>query len=422
MTHRGARLGLTVALSLVLSTACASQSPSTTESGSTTESAKVAKIALLAPLTGAAAADGEEMERGARLAVDEINAAGGVAGYQFELVVGDTQDLSSDATSSAVARLSADPLVNVFVTSYANLTNFEIDTLARMDMPYIIGGNPAETEKIISKDPSAYPTIWSMAPDFAENGRAFPRWVQSLADAGTFTPRSNGVFIITSDNPYSRTLAVQMEETFTELGWTIVGNEVTPQQEISDWRAVLSKIRTADPDVIIDTDFTAVNGVSFLNQFLENPTPSLLYIDYAPTWPEFLELAGDKAEGVVWVSVGVQILSTERTQEIQKKYMDRYGIESGNGGTKLYETIYLYADVLEQVGDPTKRLEIGEAIGATVKETALGRLAFDPENHLAKLGDEWMPVQILQIWDGERLIISPEQYATGSYNPPPWIP
>src|SRR5574341_1385777 len=59
----------------------------------------VVKIGVLAPLTGTSAADGEEMVRGVKLAVKELNAKGGVAGYTFDVVTGDTKDQTPDARS-----------------------------------------------------------------------------------------------------------------------------------------------------------------------------------------------------------------------------------------------------------------------------------------------------------------------------------
>src|SRR5450432_2823115 len=72
---------------------------------------KIAKIGLLAPLTGGAAADGEETQRSAQLAVEEINAAGGVAGYKLELAVGDTGDLGPNAVITAFQRLNSDSAI-----------------------------------------------------------------------------------------------------------------------------------------------------------------------------------------------------------------------------------------------------------------------------------------------------------------------
>src|SRR5690554_3330831 len=102
---------------------------------------QITKIGILAPITGGAAADGEEMVNGARLAVDEINANGGIAGYRLELVVGDTQDQAADSVTSAFERLIGDRQLHGFVTGYASGSNFEIELMAEQDMPYIISAN-----------------------------------------------------------------------------------------------------------------------------------------------------------------------------------------------------------------------------------------------------------------------------------------
>ena len=64
------------------------------------------KIGALAPLSSNAAADGQEMVRGVQMAIDELNAARGVNGYKFDIVVGDTRDQNSDAVTSAFERLA----------------------------------------------------------------------------------------------------------------------------------------------------------------------------------------------------------------------------------------------------------------------------------------------------------------------------
>ena len=118
---------------------------------------KVTKIGILAPLTGGAAADGNEMVNGAKLAVDEINAAGGVAGYKLEVVVGDTQDQAADAVTSAFERLAGDRDVNAMMTGYASGCNFEIELMAEQEMPYLISANSAQTRDIIAPDAGQFP-------------------------------------------------------------------------------------------------------------------------------------------------------------------------------------------------------------------------------------------------------------------------
>lgn len=410
-----------VVLVVVAIAGCTSDAVGTASPGDAVEGDGVAKIGLLAPLTGSVAADGEEYQRGAELAVDEINAAGGCGGYTLELVVGDTGDLSPDETSTAIQRVAGDPDVNVFMTGYANLSNFEIDTMADMGIPYFVTGNATQTKDIITQDPDRYVGIYSLSPDYDVYGTGLRDWIASIVESGEFEPRSETFFTVTSDNPYSRSLSEGMTAGLEELGWERVGDEVTPTQDISDWRSVLASIRSADPDLVINTDFTPGNEAAFLKQFLESPTQSILYLDYAPALPEFTELTGDDSTGVVSAVAGAPIQSLDRTQEIQAKFEDEYGVRSGKYGIALYESVYIYCDAVEEVGDPTDRSAIGEAIGRTDKDIAMGRLVFDPETHLAQTGEGGYPFPIWQVWDQELVLVSPEDYATGEFQMPPWM-
>jgi branched-chain amino acid transport system substrate-binding protein len=96
---------------------------------------KVGKIGVLAPLTGGSAADGEEMVRGLTLAVEAVNAKGGVAGYTFEIAQGDTRNQQSDAVTSAVERLLGDSNLHMIFTGYASGSNFEIEQIAEAGVP-----------------------------------------------------------------------------------------------------------------------------------------------------------------------------------------------------------------------------------------------------------------------------------------------
>jgi branched-chain amino acid transport system substrate-binding protein len=128
--------------------------------------AKTIKIGVLAPLTGPAGADGEEFIRGTQLAVDEINAKGGVAGYKFKVKTADTKDMKPDAVLSAVNKLLSDDEVGIVLTGYCSNSNFEIKNMADAGMPYLLAGYPAQTAEIISSNPDKFETVWSLSPLF----------------------------------------------------------------------------------------------------------------------------------------------------------------------------------------------------------------------------------------------------------------
>jgi len=385
--------------------------------------ADVVKIGVLAPVTGKAAADGQEMVNGAQLAVNELNAGGGVAGHTFELVVGDVGEASADAVATAAERLLGDRDMGAIMTGYASGSNFEIEMMAEQDMIYLISGNSVQTEGIISPSPDDFGTVWSLTPSYAGYNTEIVPVVEGLAAEGKLNLPNKKVAIIASDNPYSKGIAVGMVKSFSDAGWEVTENELLPFGEINDWRAFLSKIRQNPPAVLINTDYVSANAATFMSQFMEDPTNSLVFIQYAPSVPEFLELTKEKSSGVVYNLLG-GVLNTPknpRAAEVLEKYKAAYGNEPGSYGPALYEEVLIYADALAKIGDPSKRTEIGAEIGKTNKQTAMGVIQFDPATHLSVQSNEGVPIQFYQIRDGKRYLFYPGQYATDDFEQPSWM-
>lgn len=391
--------------------------------GVTAAQDKVVKIGVLAALTGPNAADGQETVRGVKMAVDEANAAGGIAGYKFEVVEGDVKDHSAGAVTSAVERLMADEDVHFMLTGYASLTNFEIETMAEAEMPYMLAATSQQTRDIIAPDPDKYWCCWSLTPSFDAYETDVTPFIEGLAKDGKLKLPHKKVAIVSSDNAYSKTISEGMKKKFAASGWTITVDELVPFGEVSDWRPIISKIRQDPPDVVINTDYIPGNAATFLSQFLEDPTDSLVFLQYAPSVPEFVELTGEKSTGVVYNLLG-GVLDTpkwSRGPELLKKFEDLYGTKSGAYGVGLYEMTNIYFDALKKVGDPTDHEAIGKAIGQTDKKVAEGTIKFDPKTHLSIQGENYIPITFFQIQDGKRLLIRPAQYATGEFMLPPWM-
>ncbi|MEI8701266.1 ABC transporter substrate-binding protein [Mesorhizobium sp. ISC15] len=385
--------------------------------------ADVVKIGLLAPLTGPAAADGQEFQRGAQMAIDEANSAGGVDGHTFELVVGDVKDQSAANVTSAVERLLGDQDVHFMLTGYASLTNFEIDNMAEAEMPYMLAATSQQTKDIIAPDPAKYACCWSLTPSFDAYNTDVTVFVEKLAAEGKITLPTKKVAIISSDNAYSKTISEGMKKTFKEKGWTITVDELVPFGEVTDWRSILAKVRKDVPDVVINTDYLPGNSASFLNQFLEQPTKSLVFLQYAPSVPEFVELTKEKSSGVIYNLLGGALTTPKnpRADEVAGKFKAKYGVESGTYGVGLYEMVNVYFDALKKAGDPSDHAAIMKALSETDKQVAEGRLKFDPATHLAMQGDDYIPITFFQIWDGKRALISPAKYATGEFQSQPWM-
>ncbi len=385
--------------------------------------ADVVKIGVLAPVSGKAASDGEEMVNGAQLAVDELNEGGGIAGHTFELVVGDVGEASADAVATATERLLGDRDMGAIVTGYASGSNFEIDMMAEQEMIYLISGNSSQTEGIIAPSPEDFGTIWSLTPSYAGYNTGIVPVIEGLAADGDLDLPNRKVAIIASDNPYSKGIADGMKVAFEAAGWEVTENDLLPFGEINDWRGFLAKVRQDPPAVLINTDYVSSNAALFVSQFNEDPTDSLVFIQYAPSVPEFIELTKEKSSGIVYNLLG-GVLNTPtnpRAAEILAKYKAAFGNEPGTYGPALYEEVMIYAAALSEVGDPSDRVAIGAAIGASTTQTAMGAVSFDPLTHLAVQSNEGIPLQFYQIQDGERALFHPPIYATGKFKEPSWM-
>jgi branched-chain amino acid transport system substrate-binding protein len=389
-----------------------------------TASADTVKIGLLVQLTGASSADGQEIVKGAQLALKEVNDAGGIDGHTFELVIGDTKDGASSDVTAQVQRILGDPDVHFMLAGYASLTGFEIDAMAEAEMPYILSGPSGQTRGIIAPNPDNYWCCWSLTPSYDAYNTDVTRLVDKLAADKKLTLNTpKKLALVSSDNAYSSSIYAGMKDEAAATNWKLTVDQVVPFGEVNDWRPVLSQVRSDTPDLVVNLDYLPANSASFLNQFMENPTQSLVFLQYAPSVPEFVQLTGEKSTGVLYDLLGGGIATPKnpRGVEVAKKFKDAYGVESGVYGVAIYEEMNVYFDALRKVKDPTDHKAIGMAIGATDKATAQGRLVFDPKTHLAKDGDDYFPIQFYQIWDGQRILVSPAKYATGEFRTPPWI-
>ena len=386
--------------------------------------ADVIKIGLLAPLTGPAAADGEEFVRGVEWAIEEANAKGGVAGHTFELEVADVKDQSAANVSSAAERLIGTDGVEVILTGYASLSMFEVDLMAEAGMPYLSAGPSPSFAAITTQAIEDYWCCYSFTASFKGYETDVRPAVEALAATGAFSLRDKSVAIISSDNAYSRTISEGMKTSFEEGGWRIVVDELVPFGEVGDWRAILARVREENPDLVINTDYLPGNSALFLNQFLEEPTNSVVFLQYAPSVPEFVTLTGENSSGVLYNLINAPLDSDNwpRGQQLMDAYEARFGMESGAYGVGLYEMTNLYFEALAEVGDPTDRKGVADAVGRIKRPTAAGNLEFDPDTHVALQSNDHIPVSFWQIQDGgARVLIEPGKYANGSFMTPPWM-
>ncbi len=402
-------------------------SPVAATSGATATSDRPLRIGSSLSLTGFAAADGAEHQRGLELAVSEINAAGGIHGREVETVILDVGDQSVETMVSNFERLVNRENVDALIVGYHVSSGDEYDIVAEAGTPYFHVNAQQRTADIVREDPEKYGMIFHSCPTETWYGKGLPLALNSLADSGPWKPENKKIAVVTAQYPYSKLIADVLRDEAGKAGWEVsLFEQVT--SPVAEWGPVLSKIRRDPPAVIVNTDFLPSDLATFAKQFATDPTQSLLYEQYGPSVPEFLELAGDAANGVLWSTV-VGVLPDPIGDTFKKNYKAAHGQEPGfSASGSTYDMTMVWRNAALGVNDPAD----GAAVAARVRESiyrgVCGTYRYDPADltippypEVTKDASLGMPHLYFQIQDGEHVVFGPDSHSNGQFQLPPWF-
>ncbi|HEX6581144.1 MAG TPA: ABC transporter substrate-binding protein [Actinomycetota bacterium] len=382
------------------------------------------KIGSASPTSGPYSGDGQEMTRGQELAIEDINANGGVLGRQLEIVVADVEDLAPEKMVNAARRLTNEGVAATF-SGYTSTTSAEFDVYAQYGAPMFHLNTFQPNADYVADN--QIPNIYHSCPTEVWYGPGFILFMQRLIDAGAWTPSSESAAVITSNDPYSISIAQTVEDELRNLGWEIVvSEEVTAP--LTEWGPVLARVRQNPPGLIFHSDYIPGDLASFQQQFRSDPTPSLMYQQYGPSIPEYLELAGTDADGVIWSTV-IGTLPDEIGTAFKDAYREKYDAEAGlSQAGAQYDLVHLWAQSAGIAGNETDF----DAVNANVKRSTyrgvsgtyrykpgeLTAIPYPDEVNDPSLG---MPHLTFQIQSQEQVLVDPIPYDQGEFQLPAWL-
>ena len=403
----------------------AGTSGGTTGGGAAVDTSDI-KIGSVSPVTGPYSGDGQEMTRGQQLAIDEINANGGIGGRKLTLVVGDVTDLAPENYVQVAQRLVNQEKVAAIFSGYCSNDSTEFPVYADAGLPvFHLNTLQANVDYVTEKKIT---NIYEGCPTEVWYGKGFVPLMQSWIADGSWKPSSNTAAIVTSNDPYSISIAQAFKKSVEAIGWTVpVYEEVTAPN--ADWGPILTKIRSNPPGLIYVTDYIPGDLASFAKQFRDAPTQSLMYQQYGPSVPEYLQLAKEAGYGVVW-STTIGTLPDDTGKAFLDLYKNKFGADAGlsqAGGE--YDMVKLWAQTAAMAGDPYNFTQVNKllknviyrGVSGTYKWISDTELAVAPYPDLINDPSLAMPHLTYQIQDGKQVAVFPEPYAQGKFQTPPWF-
>ncbi len=391
------------------------------------QSAEPVVIGTAAALTGWGAADGIDFKQGAEMAVEDINAFGGICSRPVVHVAEDAKEMGPQNNIAATRALIDRHNVHAICNGYLVGTGPEYDMIADADVIHINTNTYETTAAIVRNDPERYYGIFSDTTEIWY-GTGLLIYLKDLMESGKFTPTNNKVALITSNNPYSILIAQTIRDHAAEYGWDVsLYEEVV--QPIAEWGPTLAKIRADPPGLIANTHFFPQDIAQFALQFAQNPTPSLVYMQYGPSVPEFIELAKETANGILWATV-IGTLPDDFGLDFEQRYKERYGADAGfrNAG-QTYDAVMIYGRAAAIAGGVDEPKKIAQIIKhELIHRGVCGSWRFNTDDQCARpfpghtddpsLG---LAHHFYQIQDGQQVMVAPAPYIQGEFKVPDWI-
>jgi branched-chain amino acid transport system substrate-binding protein len=377
-------LVLALALALVAVAGCGGSS----SGESTTAASTPFKVGVAGPMTGDYATYGTSHKAGAEIAMEELNAAGGVNGGQVSLAIGD--DLGDPKQAVLVAQKYIDDAELVVVDGH----QFSGATIAA-GAKYESAGLPMISPSATNPDIStlgAY--IWRICMTDAVQG-------EGLANYSVMTLSKQKIAIMYDNSDYGRGLADAYESGVKAAGGTIVGKEQYATGD-TDFKAQLTKLKGAGPDLLFLSGYYP-EGSKIAQQARELGMDVQMLGSDGYASDELPKLGGAAVEGMLVSTFFDYTKDDPAVQKFVEAYKAKYG--GGNPdwfAANSYDVIMLAAQAAKNAGK-NDRTAINDALGTIgTYEGISGPVTFD-EN-----GDVIKPLQIVVVQNGA-LATAPQQ-------------
>jgi branched-chain amino acid transport system substrate-binding protein len=374
-------------------------------------------------LLGPARFDGREMVNGSALAAAEINACGGIGGRRVEQIVVDMDIFSTRDVARAFQQL-IDAEVDAITSSYLFAGMDTARTLAAAyGAPYVHAMTSESQAQIVRDNQADHGGVFQVCPTELYYGPGFIRFLNELREGGWQPPNRRLAFVETPlpSGQMVNQLAIELAE---RSGWQITSVDTVPALG-ADWPAVTERIERLSPAAIMITQFLAGELTSFQRLIARRLPELLVYAIYAPSVPEFLELAGQASEGLVWATV-TGTYSDRLGRRFCADYARAFGRPAGRSHAGIaYDEVHLLAQAWMAVPNPShfpavasqvRRLRYRGVNGSYYLDNAgQSGLGFPDVTLDPSLGQAHL---VFQVQNGMHRIISPRPYAESTFRRP----
>ena len=320
-------------------------------------SSKEIKIGLLNEMTGGNATIGTAAANGAKLAIKEINANGGLLGKQIKAVVADNKSEPSEAANAMTKLLTQDKVVAVTGTFSSSNAIAAASVAEANKSPYLVAGatNPKVTVDEKTKNVKKYiyrvcfidPFQGTVAANFAAKDLKVKK----------------AAMLVDNSSDYSKGLAEFFEAALVKEGGEIVANEAYLQKD-TDFKATLTKIKSKGAEVLYVPGYYEEVGKIVKQAREMGITVPIIGADGWDS-PKLVEIASAAALNNTYFTNHYSVEDTSpKAQAFVEAYTKEYGQKPEALAVLGYDAVYVLADAIKRANS-TDSAKIIEALAET---------------------------------------------------------
>lgn len=349
----------------------------------------VIKIGHVGPLSGPIAHLGKDNENGARLAVDEINEAGGlkVGGLTYKLALVAEDDKSDPKEGPVTAQKLVDEGVVAVVGHLNSGTTIPASKVyAQNGVAHI---SPSATA--VSLTEQGFNTTFRVVARDDKQGGVLAQFAKNHLNAKT-------VAIIDDRTQYGQGLADEFEKAVKAEGLKVLAHEFT-SDKATDFNAILTKIRATKPDVIMYGGMDATAG-PMAKQIRQLGIKAPLLGGDGTCSPEFIKLAAKAASILKCSMAGEAVERLSKGEAFKARYQAKFGSPVQLYSPYSYDAVYILAEALKRAGKP-ERAAVVEALPKVRYAGVTGDIAFDEKGDIQSGA-----ISVFEVKDGQLAYIT----------------
>lgn len=328
---------------------------------------KTLKIGTIQSISGPVSTYGIQTRDAVKMAVDEINAQGGVLGKQVELIVED-DEASPDKTTNAFKKLVAKDKVVSIVGALISKCTLAITKEAQAKNIVLI--TPTSTNDTVT---DAGDCIFMSCYNDSFQGQVDAQFAYETLKV------KNAAILYDITNDYSKGLTTNFKNKFEALGGKVVASESYSAGD-KDFNAQLTKIKATKPDVLFIPDY--YNTVSLIAKQVRNQGINITMLG-ADGWDEITNNAGDEVLGSYYCNHYSPMADDPDVQSFVEKYTNKYKTTPNALAALGYDATYILLNAITKAGS-TDSDKIKVALMETNGKFVTGNIRFDEQRKPVK--------------------------------------